>query len=82
MTSEQLVKLFNIVSKNYPYLEPIIKTMITENEKLNDVLTDTQNKEHVKRKIRKDFYKIKQQMGLENYMIDDLRFCKQCAKIH
>ncbi|MCI1272915.1 MAG: N-terminal phage integrase SAM-like domain-containing protein [Clostridiaceae bacterium] len=82
LTSKQLVKLFKIVSKNYSYLESIIKTMITENKKLNEILHDTQNKEHIKRKIRKDFYKIKQQMGLENYMIEDLRFCKQCAKIH
>ncbi len=28
LTSEQLTKLFKIVQKNYPYLEPIIKTMI------------------------------------------------------
>src|SRR5574344_1054944 len=74
LTSEQLAKLFKIVQKNYPYLEPIFKTMINENKKLNDVLPDIQNKEHRKRKIRKDFYKIKQQMGLENYMIDDLRY--------
>src|SRR5574344_2267567 len=75
LTPEQIAKLFKIVSKNYPYLEPIIKTMITENKKLNDILPDTQNKEHLKRKIRKDFYKIKQKLGLENYMFDDLVFC-------
>ena len=28
-----------------------------------------------KRKIRKDFYKIKKELGLNNYMFDDLRFC-------
>src|SRR5574344_305290 len=74
LTQEQIDKLFKIVQKNNPYLESIIKTMIIDNKKLNDILPDTQNKEHVKRKIRKDFYKIKQQMGLENYMIDDLRY--------
>ncbi|MDD3237341.1 MAG: hypothetical protein PHV37_04515 [Candidatus Gastranaerophilales bacterium] len=74
LTPEQLAKIFKTVSKNYSYLEPIIKTMITENKKLNDILADTQNKEHLKRKIRNEFYKIKQQMGLENYIIDDLRF--------
>src|SRR5574344_595146 len=74
LTAEQLAKLFKIVSKNYPYLEPIIKTMIIDNKKLNDILLDTQNKEHLKRKIRNDFYKIKQELGLENYMIDDLRY--------
>src|SRR5574344_70743 len=76
LTSEQLAKLFKIVSKNYSYLESIMKTMITENKKLNDFLPNTQNKEHLKRKIRNDFYKIKQQLGLENYMIDDLKFNK------
>ena len=24
-----------------------------------------------------DFYKIKQEMGLEDYMLDDLRFCNK-----
>src|SRR5574344_94285 len=74
LTPEQIAKLFKIVQKNCPYLEPIIKTMINENKKLNDVLPDIKNKEHRKRKIRKDFYKIKQQLCLENYMIDDLRY--------
>ena len=34
---------------------------------------EQQNKS-LKRKIRKDFYKIKQELGLINYMFDDLRF--------
>ena len=33
-----------------------------------------QQKKSLKRKIRKDFYKIKQELGLINYMLDDLRF--------
>ena len=33
-----------------------------------------QEKKHLKRKIRKDFYKVKQKLGLINYMFDDLRF--------
>ena len=33
-----------------------------------------QNKKSLMRKIRKDFYKIKQELGLINYMFDDLRF--------
>lgn len=75
LTNEQLVKLYKIVRKDYPYLLPIIEKEINENKKLNDILQNTQNKEHLKRKIRKDFYKIKQKLGLENYMFDDLVFC-------
>ena len=37
---------------------------------------DEQQKKSLMRKIRKDFYKIKQEMGLENYKIDDLRHTK------
>src|SRR5574344_1899899 len=77
LTLEQLTKLFKIVQKDYPYLIPIIEKEITEHKKLNDILPDTQNKEHLKRKIRNNFYKIKQQLGLENYMFDDLRFNSQ-----
>ena len=55
---------------------PIIEKEITEHKKLNNIIPNTPNKEHLKRKIRNDFYKIKQQLGLENYMFDDLRFCK------
>ena len=36
-----------------------------------------QQKKSLKRKIRKDFYKIKQEMGLENYKLDDLRYCNK-----
>jgi hypothetical protein len=81
LTSEQLAKLFKIVRKNYPYLESIIITMRSENKKLNDILTCEPNqKERVKRKIREDFYKIKQQLNLENFMFDDLGLCEECAK--
>lgn len=38
-----------------------------------------QQKKSLKRKIRKDFYKIKQEMGLSNYVFDDLRFCQKCV---
>jgi hypothetical protein len=42
---------------------------------LNIFLTgNEQQRKSLKRKIRKDFYKIKQEMGLENYMFEDLRF--------
>lgn len=80
MTLEQLAIIFKIVRKNYPYLKLLITKMRSENKKLNDILTCEQNqKERIKRKIREDFYKIKQQLGLENYMFDDLRFCQKCA---
>lgn len=75
LTAEQLAKLFKIVRKNYPYLELIIKTMITENKKLNDILTcEPSQKERLKRKIREDFFKIKQKLSLDNVIFDDLRF--------
>ncbi len=48
-------------------LNPIIYVALTDDE---------QQKKSLKRKIRKDFYKVKQEMRLENYIINDLRFCK------
>jgi len=45
---------------------------------LNTILTgNEQQKKSLKRKIRKDFYKIKQEMRLKNYKLDDLRFCNK-----
>ena len=59
----------------YPYLLPIVQKLITLKQPLNTILTgDEQEKKHLKRKIRKDFYKIKQELGLANYMFEDLRF--------
>lgn len=75
LTSEQLTQLFKITNKKYPYLTPIIKNLITLKQPLNTILTGSeQNKKSVKRKIRKDFYKVKQELELTNYMFDDLRF--------
>lgn len=80
LTPEQLSQLFKITNKKYPYLTPIIQNLITLKHPLNTILTgDEQEKKHIKRKIRKDFYKIKQELGLSNYMLDDLRFCQKCA---
>jgi len=77
LTPEQLTQLFKITNKKYPYLTPIIQNLITLKQPLNDLLTvSEQQKKSQKRKIRKDFYKIKQELGLTNYMFDDLRFCK------
>lgn len=75
LTPKQLVQLFEITNKKYPYLTPIIQNLITLKQPLNNILTGgEQEKKSLKRKIRKDFYKIKQKMGLTNYMFEDLRF--------
>ena len=75
LTPEQLVQLFKITNKKYPYLTPIIQNLITIKQPLNTILTGSeQEKKYLKRKIRKDFYKIKQELCLTNYMFDDLRF--------
>ena len=75
LTPEQLSQLFKITNKKYPYLTPIIQNLITLKHPLNTLLTGSeQEKKHIKRKIRKDFYKIKQELGLTNYMFEDLRF--------
>lgn len=75
LTPEQLAQLFKILEKKYTYLLPIVQILITLKQPLNDLLTGSeQEKKHLKRKIRKDFYKIKQELGLTNYLLDDLRF--------
>ncbi len=75
LSPDQLAQLFKITNKKYPYLTPIIQKVITLKQPLNSILTGIeQEKKSLKRKIRKDFYKIKQEMGLENYVFDDLRF--------
>lgn len=78
LTSEQLAQLFRILKKKYPYLLPIVQNLITLKQPLNTILTGgKQQKKSLKRKIRKDFYKIKQELGLENYKLDDLRYCNK-----
>ena len=112
LTPAQLVQLFKILKKKYPYLLPIVQNLITLKQPLNTILTGSekadgqnevspeseqieptarmckrqnsvstklfqdseQQKKSLKRKIRKDFYKIKQELKLTNYMFDDLRF--------
>ena len=76
LTAEQLTQLFKITNKKYPYLTLIIQKLIKSKQPLNTILMGSeQEKKHLKRKIRKDFYRIKQELGLSNYMFDDLRFC-------
>ena len=75
LTPEQLTQLFEILKKKHSYLLPIVQNLITLKQPLNTILTGSeQEKKSLKRKIRKDFYKIKQKLGLTNYMFDDLRF--------
>ena len=75
LTPEQLAQLFKILKKKYSYMLPIVQELITFKQPLNTILTGSeQEKKSLKRKIRKDFYKIKQELGLINYMFDDLRF--------
>ena len=75
LSKEQYKKLLQIVKKQYPYMLPIISDLNVKKRPLNTILTGSeQEKEIMKRKIRNDFYKIKQQLGLKNYMFDDLRF--------
>lgn len=77
LSPEQLAQLFKILKKKYPYLLPIVQKLITLKQPLNTILIGSeQQKNSLKRKIRKDFYKIKQEMRLENYIINDLRYCK------
>ncbi len=76
LTQAQLAQLFKITNRKYPYLTPIIQNLIILKQPLNSILTGSeQEKKSLKRKIRNDFYKIKQVLGLTNYMFDDLRFC-------
>ena len=76
LSKEQQVQIFAIMNKKYQYLTPIIQKIITLKQPLNTILTGSeQEKKHLKRKIRNDFYKIKKELGLTNYMFDDLRFC-------
>ena len=75
LTPEQLAQLFKILKKKYPYMLPIVQKLIALKHPLNTILTGCeQEKKSIKRKIRKDFYKIKQELGLTNYLFDDLRF--------
>ena len=76
LTPEKLAQLFRILKKKYSYMLPIVQKMITLKQLLNTILTGSeQQKKSLKRKIRKDFYKVKQELGLTNYVFDDLLQC-------
>lgn len=75
LTPEQLTQLLKILKKKYSYMLPIVQELITSKQPLHTILTSSeQQKKSLKRKIRKDFYKVKQELGLINYIFDDLRF--------
>jgi hypothetical protein len=81
LTPEQQAQLLKILKKKYPYMLPIVQKLITLKQPLNIILTGSeQQKKSQKRKIRKDFYKIKQELGLTNYMFEDLKFCQKCTE--
>ena len=76
LTPDQLTQLFKILKKKYPYMLPFVQKLITLKQPLNAILKGSeQQKKSLKRKIRKDFYKVKQELGLVNYMFDDLSLC-------
>lgn len=80
LSNKQLKQLFRVLKNRYPYLLPLVEKMIITKQPLNSILTGDENKKEImKRRIRKDFYKVKQQLGLENYIINDLRFCQKCV---
>ena len=59
-------------------IEPTAQMCKRRNSVSTKLFQDSeQQKKSIKRKIRKDFYKIKLEMGLGNYRLDDLRFCKK-----
>jgi site-specific recombinase XerD len=60
LSPEQLAQLFKITNKKYPYLTQIIQKIIKSKQPLSIFLTgNEQQRKFFKRKIRKDFYKIR-----------------------
>jgi len=65
----------NEVSPVSKQIEPAARMCKRRNSVSTKLFQDSERqKKLLKRKIRKDFYKIKQELGLINYMFDDLRF--------
>ena len=68
----------NEVSSESKQIEDTVPKAQMRNSASTKLFQDSeQHKKSLKRKIRKDFYKIKQELRLENYKIDDLRFCNK-----
>ena len=60
LTPEKISQLLEILKKKYPYMLQVVQKLITLKQPLNTILTGSeQEKKSLKRKIRKDFYKIK-----------------------
>ena len=65
----------NEVSSGSEQIEHTVSKAQMRNSASTKLFQDIeQQKKSLKRKIRKDFYKIKRELGLTNYMFDDLRF--------
>lgn len=65
----------NKVSPVSEQIEPTARMCKRRNSVSTKLFQDSkQQKKSLKRKIRKDFYKVKQELGLINYVLDDLRF--------
>ena len=61
------MQLFEILKKKHSYLLPIVQKLITLKQPLNTILTgNEQQKKSLRRKIRKDFYKVKQELCVKN----------------
>ena len=68
----------NEVSSKSEHIEDTVPKAQMRNSASTKLFQDNeQQKKSLKRKIRKDFYKIKQEMGFENYKLDDLRYCNK-----
>ena len=66
----------NEVSPESEQIEPAARMCKRRDSVSTKLFQDSeQQKKSLKRKIRNDFYKIKKELGLTNYMFDDLRFC-------
>ena len=71
----------NEVSPVSEQIEPTARMCKRRNSVSTKLFQDSeQQKKSLRRKIRKDFYKIKQELGLTNYMFEDLKFCQKCTE--
>ena len=65
----------NEVSPVSEQIEPTARMCKRRNSVSTKLFQDSeQQKKSLRRKIRKDFYKVKQELGLTNYIFEDLRF--------
>ena len=75
LTGSEKADELNEVSSESEQIEHTVPKAQMRNSASTKLFQDSeQQKKSLKRKIRKDFYKVKQELGLTNYMFDDLRF--------